>query len=44
MGEIEKSDEFSKASQKRATREFSTEVMAKAHHNLYQRVLDKVTR
>ena len=44
MGEIEKSDELSKASQKRATREFSTEVMAKAHHNLYQRVLDKVTR
>ena len=44
MGEIEKSDALSKASQRRAAKEFTVEVMAHAHLDLYKKVLDKVAR
>ena len=44
IAEIGKSDALSKASREHAEREFSSEVMAKAHKDLYQRVLDKVAR
>ena len=44
MGEIETSDALSKASQRRAAKEFTVKVMAEAHLDLYKRVLDKVAR
>jgi glycosyltransferase involved in cell wall biosynthesis len=44
MGEIEKSDALSKASQRRAAKEFTVKVMAEAHLDLYKKVLDKVAR
>jgi len=44
IAEIGKSDALSKASREHAEREFSSEEMAKAHKDLYQRVLDKVAR
>jgi len=44
IAEIGKSDVLSKASREHAEREFSSDVMAKAHKDLYQRVLDKVAR
>jgi glycosyltransferase involved in cell wall biosynthesis len=44
MGKIEKSDALSKASQRRAAKEFTVKVMAEAHLDLYKRVLDKVAR
>ena len=44
IAEIGKSAALSEASRKHAEREFSSAVMAKAHKDLYQRVLDKVAR
>ncbi|MFM8752640.1 MAG: glycosyltransferase family 4 protein, partial [Actinomycetota bacterium] len=41
---IKKSGAMGSAAKLRASREFSTEVMARAHANLYRAILDKVTR
>ena len=44
VSSIQTSDSMSKAARNRAVRDFSTEVMAQAHLDLYRTILDKVKR